>query len=665
MIGLIDIDGKLIVFVLCILYIWALAFQHLIGAFKRKLYSANAPMKEGIWAIIWGLGYFFLFALFGSGFFLIFADWGFDRSIITGLFIGILIIAFPLGLLLERYFRLSYRPIYDPDQAAMVVYQQLSPTLQSLLTKDGIRLILDLEFEYQQKIGLVGNVGEEKTKHPIKVDVQDQNIFLVSKLREKGKNFTIEQITEVLKAEEVYLKQIGVLSNRVNQSRTEQKSKQDTLGILTVLLGRGVWRVITISIIIGAILFAKPYITLWFNDILFIKKAISVEKIPFKTALAIVPYYEQLQDNFSSYVKHDNLDSFIQISFSQYYLDQKKFDQALNRIQKTLEKDSEFLPAYTTYGHYFIDQGEIDQAIEKYQLAAQVNEDIPVVNASLCWGYYNKQEIRKAIDYCQKALKIDPKYGLVYGYLVRLYAQNDDYQKAVESYQKANRYGIDKSYVHYYAALAYKELNQLNEAGSSISKSLNKDPKNMDAYVLSSEIRYLQGDKKEAIEKLERVAAHNPTDAKILDYLGTLYENEGRFQEAIQTYKKALGIIDENEEKARVYESLGLVYHNHTKQFDLAEEAFKNALKYDPKQATIYINLGETYRVKGMLKEAVNQQRMALQLDPDNALAHNNLGYYLALQGNISDAIVEFKKALEIDPNLTIAKENLENFQEQ
>ncbi|MBI2597373.1 tetratricopeptide repeat protein [Candidatus Daviesbacteria bacterium] len=664
MTGLVDINGRLILFALGTLLIWVIAFQNLIGVFKRRLYSADASLKEGVWAVVWGLMYFIIFALIGSLSFQIATDWGYNRSVIVGLFISLVIIAIPLSFLYERLLK-SRLPIYDPDQVASVTYQHLPLNLQSTLKKDDINLILDLEFEYQQKIGLVKNVGEIKTKQPIEIDEQDLRVFIASKAKEKGKNYPLEHISAVLKAEEVYLKQIEILSNQKDQIRNGQKPQPTTPTVLTTWLGTSFWRVFSIIFIIGVIIFAKSFLVTRFNSIFFIKESIFNQKIPLKETLKIVPYYEQLQHNFPSYIKLNNLDTSIRIAYAQYYLDQKKFDQALNYIQKALKKDDKFLPAYTTYGHYFIDQEKVDQAIEMYHKAAQINENIPVIHASLCWGYYNKQDIEKAIGYCHKALKIDPKYGLVYGYLVRLYTLNGDYQKAVESYQKAKRQDIDKSYVHYFAALAHKELNQLPEARTAIGKSLDKDPKSMDAYILSSEIRYLQGDEKEAIERLERVAQANPKEANVLDYLATLYTLEGRFQEAIRTYQKALNISDSVVEKARIYENLGLVYYNNTKQFALAEEAFKNALKYDPKQATIYINLGETYRAKGMLKEAVSQQKAALQLDPQHALAHNNLGYTLALQGNIAEAIVEFKKALEIDPDLTIAKENLQNFQKK
>lgn len=176
------------------------------------------------------------------------------------------------------------------------------------------------------------------------------------------------------------------------------------------------------------------------------------------------------------------------------------------------------------------------------------------------------------------------------------------------------------------------------------------------------------GNLDESIKLLKQAQTIEVDNIDIYDSLGIAYSKKRDYQVAVATYKKALALdlkVQDPADVSRVYENLGLAYQNGTKQFDLAEEAFKNALKYDPKQATIYINLGETYREKGMLKEAATQQRMALQFEPNNALAHNNLGYTLALQGDIAGAVGEFKKALESDPNLKIAKENLAIYQKK
>lgn len=622
MIGPIEIDGKLTFFVLVLLLFWVLAFQNLIGAFKRKLYSADTLMKEGIWAVVWGLGYFFLFASFGSAAYLVFADWGYDRSVIIGLFISLLTIAVPLSLLYERYLK-SRLPVYEPDQAVMVTYQALSPTFQSLLTKDSIKLILDLEFEYQQKIGLVGNVGDEKTRQPIKINTQDLNSFIASKAKEKGKNFTADQITSVLTAEEVHLKQIGALP---------EKGSTSGEALITVP-SRGIWPpVMTIGILLAVIIFGRNYIMVRFNDAFFIKESLFSERVSFDDTLTLVSYYNRLQHDYPKFVRIGDK-ALMQLAFAQYFLDEEKFDKALEYIQKAIDKDDKYLPAYITYGDYFLFyQGNPGKALEQYQIAQSMDVNNPIVNARLGDIYYNYlAEKGKGIDYYNKALKLNLKYGEVHGYYIGIYTEKGEYEKAIQSYHKALRYGADQAFVHYNAALTYKAQNELDKAKIAINRSLDKNPRSVDAYILKAEI----------------------------------FEREGDIEQAIRIYQGATNIETDPKSTAIIYENLGLIYQDNTKQFDLAEEAFKSALKYDSNQASIYINLGETYRARGMLKEAAAQQRIALQLEPDHALAHNNLGYTLALQGKIKEAILEFEKALEIDPNLTIAKENLEQFKKK
>lgn len=650
-----ELDIKSVGFVLFSILLWSLAFQHLVGVFKRELYSANTLKKEGISAIIWGLGYFLLFASFGSSPLLIFSDYGYDQVFLLGLSTAVLIISLPLGFLYERYLRLNYLPIYDEEQAAKVAYQHLPSALQSLLSEDDVKLILEKEFEYQQKIGLVGKVADIR-EHRITIDEQDLRIFIVDQARKQERHFTVEQVAAVLNAEDAYLKQIEVLGNR-NNPKSQPKA-------LNAILGTGLLRVIMLVILLVVLISGRVYIIAWFNDALFIKESVFREKISFNITLEVAGYFDELQHSYPKYINVDNK-ALMQVAFAQYFLDQKKFDEALNYIKKAINLNNKFLPAYTTYGHYFFDKNDYMEAIEKYQMAVTIDPDHHIAYASLGWMHDTLGEIERAIGYYNKSLSVNPKYGLVYGYFVAIYTEKGEYEKAIESYHKALRYGADYAFVHYNAALTYKALNNLEEARNALGRSLDKNPKNIDEYILKAEIDEQEGKIDEAISLMERTVKDYPQALDAYEYLAILYISEGFYKEAIKTYQSAINIETEQKSKAIIYENLGLVYHNNTRQFDLAEEAFKNALDNDPKQATIHLNLGETYRAKGKLKEAEDQQRIALQLAPENALVHNNLGYSLALQGKITEAIAEFNKALEIDPNLKIAKENLEIFKKK
>ncbi len=74
------------------------------------------------------------------------------------------------------------------------------------------------------------------------------------------------------------------------------------------------------------------------------------------------------------------------------------------------------------------------------------------------------------------------------------------------------------------------------------------------------------------------------------------------------------------------------------------------AVAANPQSELAVVNLGNVYRDRGELSEAVVYYRRALELNPDYELAHNNLGLTLADQGKFAEAIEHYRLALKTNP---------------
>src|SRR3990172_3845688 len=67
-----------------------------------------------------------------------------------------------------------------------------------------------------------------------------------------------------------------------------------------------------------------------------------------------------------------------------------------------------------------------------------------------------------------------------------------------------------------------------------------------------------------------------------------------------------------------------------------------------PAYAPAYNNLGNAYKAKGMLDEAVAAYQRALAIDPDYWIAHQNLGVVYKETGRVAESIDELKKATRL-----------------
>ena len=94
-------------------------------------------------------------------------------------------------------------------------------------------------------------------------------------------------------------------------------------------------------------------------------------------------------------------------------------------------------------------------------------------------------------------------------------------------------------------------------------------------------------------------------------------------------------------------------------RFDEAINQFQKALKIDPNDADAAYNLGNALAQQGNLEAAGEQLELALQIKPDNAMAAYDLGNVRAKQGRLGEAVDQFQRALNSDPGLARARYNL------
>lgn len=123
---------------------------------------------------------------------------------------------------------------------------------------------------------------------------------------------------------------------------------------------------------------------------------------------------------------------------------------------------------------------------------------------------------------------------------------------------------------------------------------------------------------------------------------------DGEYDKAIDAYKKEIS----KNPSAEAYFNLGLAY-GRLKDNENQIEAYKQALKLNPKRHEVFFNLGTAYDDFGNKQDAIKAFNEAIQLKPDYLKAH----YYVCkLYSEIDDrenTIKEFNKVKELDIELS------------
>ena len=111
-------------------------------------------------------------------------------------------------------------------------------------------------------------------------------------------------------------------------------------------------------------------------------------------------------------------------------------------------------------------------------------------------------------------------------------------------------------------------------------------------------------------------------------------------------------------ESAAAHYNLGTA-HTRAGRFEAAIEEYRRALQIKPDYADAHNNLGSVLSSFERLDEAIVQYREALRVDPRHAAAHNNLGNTLIRQGNTVEALPHFLDALRVNPAYADAHYNI------
>ncbi len=192
------------------------------------------------------------------------------------------------------------------------------------------------------------------------------------------------------------------------------------------------------------------------------------------------------------------------------------------------------------------------------------------------------------------------------------------------------------------------------------------------------------------IAEMEKKCKHAPDNVVAFHHLGLVYMKAGRIDDAIQALERSIEIDDQANQpminlgaiyfgqgnldkaqemnelaiaaqpdhSAQAYANLGLIWQQRN-EMDKAIESYEKAIQYDPKLATVWMNLTSVLTMKGEDERALKSAQKATELEPDSPLAQNNLAVALFFSGDYATSKNHIEKAKElgysVDPKFAAA----------
>jgi tetratricopeptide (TPR) repeat protein len=117
---------------------------------------------------------------------------------------------------------------------------------------------------------------------------------------------------------------------------------------------------------------------------------------------------------------------------------QERYDEAIERMRRVLEKDPNHVDALNYIGYTYAQQGlRLDEAMTLIKKALELAPESGHITDSLGWVYYQQGLYDEALESLQKAFSLEPDEPEIIEHLGDAYFKKAQYEESLDMYQKA------------------------------------------------------------------------------------------------------------------------------------------------------------------------------------------------------------------------------------
>jgi tetratricopeptide (TPR) repeat protein/TolB-like protein/DNA-binding winged helix-turn-helix (wHTH) protein len=336
------------------------------------------------------------------------------------------------------------------------------------------------------------------------------------------------------------------------------------------------------------------------------------------------------------------------------------------RTVKFLDLETPTLDAYKLYrrgveaSRQPISIANINLALDWYEQALKIDPDYAAAHAGKCELFVtafkevdDASYIKRAESSCGIALELNPNLDVVHTSLGSLYTAIGSYANAEVAFKKA--LDIDPFSVSSLLGLGdvYRLLNRHKEAEDNLKKAIGLNPGDPRPYNRLGRFLFRSGRFDEAAEQYQHVVALQADNMNAYSNLGAAYMMSGRFELAAPAYERAINI----EPSKNGYSNLGLM-HYYLGNFETSIINHNKAVELNPNDHLARSNLGDALWIASKraaaLKEFAQAERLvnnALKINPNDPFLMMDLSWIYAMMGKPEEARITIQRVLELAPD--------------
>ncbi len=299
---------------------------------------------------------------------------------------------------------------------------------------------------------------------------------------------------------------------------------------------------------------------------------------------------------------------------------------------------------------------ETDPAV-KVRLLTQAIKKAP--RSAAAWHnradvYREQQKWQAALQDYTHALQLTPKDPFRYYARALAYMDAEQYTLAAADLTKAITLKKDYALFYLHRAQAHLKLEKYADAITDYKKYLSKN-KETPEIALSLAEAYIKTYKyPQAEQELDFAQQAAPQQPEVYFWRGRLLQNQGKMDEAVSFYSKAihrdLDFAPAYRYRAGAFKEMG--------EWEASAQDYTQLVQLEP-EAIFYNRRGLVYEEMQQWEQALDDYSKAIELSPKWPIAYNNRGYIYLKQKKYNLARADFEAALKLDDTLPTPYINL------
>jgi Predicted N-acetylglucosaminyl transferase len=348
------------------------------------------------------------------------------------------------------------------------------------------------------------------------------------------------------------------------------------------------------------------------------------------------------------------------------YAKLNRHTEAIKEFKKELAKNPDNANVHYYMGISYMKLKEYDQANYEFKAAIRIkptffNASLQLAVVSMTQAVGSRkiggreplvlEKLLEAEEICRGIIAENPDFIDAYALLGEIHFSQGLFDDAIIDYKHA--LNIDDSFLGGHIALArlYMNSGKFDNAEKQCSDALSKlDPDNLQIQMLLSTIYERQGKYEEAVESLKRIIKKTPENVVARTQLGLLYLKTSKYDEAFSEAQKVDEVSSGRSMPPAIYFIKGSVLLQR-KDYRNAISLLKEASLRLPKMVESHYFLALALTEGGRVEEAKSEFKAAIDLAPGFIPAKIGLARLLTKDGWQEETVRLCEEILGIQPD--------------